>query len=366
MLKSTPRERFISYVRSCGRTRPVVSPFLPYPGVIQSTLKYLDLPVSDDDVENEIRLAAELDYEPMFMTEMASLIFPWKFDASQSSENEEVSRIPTKFGDWIRRFPKGETSWNDSAVCPVRTEKDHDFLVSVCENVDAQESNIRTYFRVFRQRVGEQGVIVVGHPHPGWLGYQISPESIFYHWMDYQEKYLRSMEAIKEAALFVMSIAIEEGLDFMSDSSYGLEMTSPRLFAEMDLPHIQSFSKWTHDHGGLFWYHNCGYTSGLIRDGSFNALGADVIETIAPPPEGDNDLRESRTHIDRSICSKGNLNLTFLRDARPEQIVAETRRIIEAVDGYSHIYSTADAVLSGTPPENFVAFVATAREYSSE
>jgi len=55
-----------------------------------------------------------------------------------------------------------------------------------------------------------------------------------------------------------------------------------------------------------------------------------------------------------------------LRDARPEQIVAETRRIIEAVDGYPHIYSTADAVLSGTPPENFVAFVATAREYSSE
>jgi uroporphyrinogen-III decarboxylase len=39
-----------------------------------------------------------------------------------------------------------------------------------------------------------------------------------------------------------------------------------------------------------------------------------------------------------------------------------TRDLVEAVHGWRHVISTADAVLPGTPPENFVAFVRTARE----
>jgi uroporphyrinogen-III decarboxylase len=162
-----------------------------------------------------------------------------------------------------------------------------------------------------------------------------------------------------------MSIALEEGIDFMSDSSYGLEMTSPALFAEMDLPYVQKFSEWTHRRGGLFWYHNCGFTRSLILNGTFDTLGADVIETIAPPPEGDNDLAESRRHVDRKICTKGNLNLRLLRDGRPDQIAEGVRLMAQAVSGYPHILSTADAVLQGTPPENFIAFVKAARAAAS-
>jgi uroporphyrinogen-III decarboxylase len=159
-----------------------------------------------------------------------------------------------------------------------------------------------------------------------------------------------------------MSIAMDEGIDFMSDSSYGLEMTSPELFRRMDLPYIQKFAAWTHDRGGLFWYHNCGFTRRLILDGTFNRLGADVIETIAPPPEGDNDLAESRAGLDRRICSKGNFSLGTLRDAPACTIKKEAERMVDAVRGSPHIRSTADAVLPGTPPEHFVAFIEAARQ----
>jgi uroporphyrinogen-III decarboxylase len=172
------------------------------------------------------------------------------------------------------------------------------------------------------------------------------------------------MDALFEASLFVMNIAIEEGIDFMSDSSYGLEMTSPALFAEMDLPYIQKFAQWTHERNGLFWYHNCGYTRKLIMDGTFNTLGADVIETIAPPPEGDNDLAESRKYVDPKICTKGNFNLNLLREGTPDQIAEKTQKMVRAVHGWKHIFSTADAVLPGTPPENFIAFTKTTREAS--
>jgi len=360
----TSRHRFLSYVLRHESERPVVSPFLPNPGVIKQTLQYLNLPVTADDIQNEIMLAKQLDYEPMFMAELTGLIFNWQVDESRSDDQFEVSVIPTPKGEWVRCFPRKEIQWNDDVLCPVQMEKDHEFFVAVCEQVADQEEKIRQYYRQFRQRVGEDGVIVLGHPHPSWLGYQISPSMIFYQWNDFRETFIRSMEALFEASLFVMNIALEEGIDFMSDSSYGLEMTSPHLFAEMDLPYIQKFAQWTHERNGLFWYHNCGYTRKLILDGTFNTLGADVIETIAPPPEGDNDLAESRKYIDPRICTKGNFNLNLLREGTPDQIAEETRKMVASIRGWKHILSTADAVLPGTPPENFMAFVKTAREAS--
>jgi hypothetical protein len=360
-MSATPRERFLSYVRNPRTSLPVVSPFLPHPDVVRGALAHLRLPVTDDEVRDEITLARELCYEPMFMTECSSLIFNWRIDESRSTDDVAVRVISTPKGEWVRRSPRKEVPWNDDAGCPVQTPADHAMLISVCEQVGNREGEITDYFRAWRRNVGEEGVIVLGHPHPSWLGYQINPSNIFYHWNDWHDVFVRSMEAVCEASLFVMSIASREGVDFMSDSSYGLEMTSPALFAAMDLPYIRRFAEWTHRRGGLFWYHNCGFTSRLIRDGTFNTLGADVIETIAPPPEGDNDLAESRRYVDRRICTKGNLNLRLLRDGEPGEIAEGVRTMVRAVRGYPHILSTADGVLQGTHPENFITFIETAR-----
>ncbi|MCI0512440.1 uroporphyrinogen decarboxylase family protein [candidate division KSB1 bacterium] len=361
-MQPTPRQQFLSYVRQPHSVRRVVSPFLPHPSVIQASLDYLGLPVTDDAIQNEIHLAQALDYEPMFMTDMPGLIFPWEVDARRSNAEVEISVMATPFGEWVREAPRKLVSWNEDVPCPVQTEADHFKLIWVCEQIETRATEIRTYFENWRRAVGENGVIVLGHPHPSWLGYQINPQTIFFHWQDYRATFQKSMQAIYEAALFVMQLALEAGIDFMSDSSYGLEMTSPDLFRTMDLPYIQAFARWTHDRHGLFWYHNCGQTRSLIRSGDFNRMEADVIETIAPPPEGDNDLAESRRHLDKNICSKGNFSLTLLREGAPAQIERAIREMVAAVQDYPHICSTADAVLPGTPPENFMTFVSTARQ----
>jgi hypothetical protein len=361
-MTASPRQRFLTYVKDPESAPPVISPFLPHPDVIRDTLGHLGLPVVADETKNEIRLAQELHYEPMFMTLCSELIFNWGVDRDRSGEDYVFQVINTQKGEWTRRSPGEDTPWHDDAGCPVQTPQDHDMLVAVCEQVGEREEEIRAYFRQWRETVGEEGVIVLGHPHPGWLGYQINPSNIFYHWSDNQAVFIRSMDAVYEASLFVMTLALEEGIDFMSDSSYGLEMTSPALFEVMDLPYIQKFAEWTHRRGGLFWYHNCGFTSQLIRDGWFNRLGADVIETIAPPPSGDNNLAESRRYVDRNICTKGNLSLELLRDGSPGEISNQARKIVGAVRGYTHIFSTADAVLQGTPPENYLAFISSVRE----
>jgi hypothetical protein len=357
----TARQRFLDLVRQEPGARPVVSPFLPSGEVIKSTLQHLGLPAGVDPVENEVTLARGLDYEPMFMTDCTGLIFPWQVDEARSDADYEVAVIPTARGEWVRRVSRRLGQWGDESGFPLRTEDDHETFVLICQQVGERAEVIRSYFRAWRQRVGEDGVIVIGHPHPAWMAFQISQPNIYFHWVDLRGVFCRSMDALFEAALFVMQIALEEGIDFMSDCAYGTEMTSPELYAQMDLPYIRRYADWTHDRGGLFWYHSCGHTRPLILGGMFDRLGADVIETIAPPPEGDNDLGESRRHLHRSICSKGNLDLGLLRDGSPGQVEETTRRMVQAAEGYAHIHSTADAVLPGTPPGNLIAFVQTAR-----
>jgi len=362
---TTPRQRFLNYVRNPAGARPIVSPFLPYADVIERTLRHVGLPVTDDPVVNEVALSRALDYEPMFMIACDSFIFPWQIDESRSDAEYRTMMIQTPIGEWTRRVSRSLGEWGDESGFPVKTEADHAYIVAACSQVHERAGEIRAYYREWRQRIGEDGVIVIGHPHPFWLSFQISQQNIILHYLDYPDTFRRSMDAIYEAALFVMDIAMQEGIDFMSDSSYGLEMTSVKLCREMDLPYLRGFSDWTHARGGLFWYHNCGLTRAMIRQGIFNEIGADVIETIAPPPSADNDLAESRRWIDRRVTTKGNLDLGLLRDGTSDQIIDATRRIVEAARGYPHIYSTADAVLPNTPAENYIAFIRTARELAT-
>jgi uroporphyrinogen-III decarboxylase len=360
----SPRQRFLDYVRRVPGARPVVSPFLPKPDLVTKTLRRLGLPAGQDAIENEIQLSRALDYEPMFMTDCSGLIFPWAEDAQRSVADWVVSVLETPHGEWVRRVSRRLGAFGDDSGFPVKTEADHEVLASVCAQIEARAPVLHRYFRSWRERVGEDGVIVIGHPHVTWLGYQIGQRDMVYHAADYPAAFERSMEAIYEASLVVFRIAMQEGIDFMSESSYGLEMISPGQFQAQDLPYTRRLADWTHARDGLFWYHNCGKTRDLIRAGLFDRLGADVIETVAPPPEGDNDLAESRRCLHRSVCSKGNLSLLLLRDGSAEDVAHATAEMVRAARGYAHIHSTADAVFAETPVENLLAFLRTAREES--
>lgn len=324
----TPRQRFLDYVRRVPGAAPVVSPFLPKPELLAKTLRTLGLPVTDDPVADEIRLSAALDYEPMFMIDLHAPLYGPDMDAQPLAT----------------------------------TEAGIYELIARLQRVGEREPYIRQYYRQWRERIGEAGVIVNGHPQVGWLSGRISQEDMFYLELDYPEAYAACVQAIIAGTLQVNEIAMQEGIDFMSEGSYGLELISPKWYERYDLAYLPGMAAHTHAHGGLFWYHNCGRTRELIERGYFNHLGADVIETVSPPPEGNNDLAAARRLLDPAICTKGNLSLIMLVQADVATIEAATRSMVQAVAGYAHIYSTADAVYGETPAENFIAFLRTARD----
>ncbi len=325
---NTPRQRFLDYVRRVPDAAPVVSPFLPKPELLEKTLRALHLPVSHDPVADEIRVARALDYEPMFMIDLHLPLYGADVDAQPL----------------------------------VTDEAGIHGLIARLRRVEERDPEIRQYYRQWRERIGEEGVIVNGHPQVGWLSGRISQEDMFYLPLDYPEAYAACVEAIIEGTMRVNEIAMQEGIDFMSEGSFGLELISPKWYERYDLAYLPRMAAHAHAHGGLFWYHNCGKTRELIERGYFNRLGADVIETVSPPPEGNNDLAEARRRLDPAICTKGNVSLILLVKGSVAEVEDATRQMVRAVDGYAHIHSTADAVYGETPVENFMAFLRTARE----
>ena len=90
---TSPRSRFLDKVRHLPGAAPIVSPFLPKPELLEKALRHLHLPVRQEPVADEIRLARALNYEPMFKTDLGGLIFP---QASPAQTEEDIQR-PTPF-----------------------------------------------------------------------------------------------------------------------------------------------------------------------------------------------------------------------------------------------------------------------------
>jgi len=83
-----------------------------------------------------------------------------------------------------------------------------------------------------------------------------------------------------------------------------------------------------------------------------------MFETLAPPSMGElDDLRWARQQLDKHICTRGNMDLEFVKTAKPSQIAKRAAEILKETKGYSHIVSGADELLANTPVENVKAMV---------
>jgi len=83
-------------------------------------------------------------------------------------------------------------------------------------------------------------------------------------------------------------------------------------------------------------------------------MGLDMWETVAAPPQGDNDLKEAKELIGDSITLSGNLDqVNFLKKAALEEIEEEVTRIMNiGKQGGRYIFAASDFLEKGTPLEN--------------
>jgi len=139
----------------------------------------------------------------------------------------------------------------------------------------------------------------------------------------------------------------------------------PELFAECVLPYDRDIVDLIHRYGGYARIHCHGKISRVLD--MIAATGADAIDPVEPPPQGDIDLAEAKRRIGERMTIMGNLELAMLETATAEQVRAEVGRSMEAgkPGGRFVIMPTAapiDVPLKRRTEENYLAFIETARE----
>jgi len=167
-------------------------------------------------------------------------------------------------------------------------------------------------------------------------------------------------------ALRLLKAVLEGGVRYIFGTWYYASLSagwSPKIFREVFAPLIRQHADLVHTYGGIYHIYDDGKMMRTLGD--YVAAGADIVETLTPPPVGDVDLAEAKRLYGDRVCLKGHVDLLYvIKEGTPELIEETVRRAIEiAAPGGGFILGTSDSIRDGTPAENVRAYFAAARKY---
>ncbi len=138
---------------------------------------------------------------------------------------------------------------------------------------------------------------------------------------------------------------------------------SPAIFRQCFVPVMREHADLVHAYDGIYHIYDDGKMMKTLGD--YVDAGADVVETLTPPPVGDVDLAEAKRLYGRRTCLKGYVDLLYvIKEGTPELIERTVREAIEvAAPGGGFILGTSDSIRDGTPLENVMAYFGAARRY---
>ena len=187
------------------------------------------------------------------------------------------------------------------------------------------------------------------------VGWYIGLQPLMYTLFDESAKAQVACEALTELAIRTGVDMVRHGLDMIRIGAATCCLLSPDLYRRFALPCQKELIRAIRSAGGIVHLHLCGNVKHLLD--ILPETGADILETITPPPLGDTTLREAKAAIGRRMCLKGNLSPTgALRNGTPEECLREARECLAVgSEGGGFIFSVADNLAPGTPEENVAA-----------
>ena len=252
----------------------------------------------------------------------------------------------------------GTMSW--IAEPAVKSNEDFDLIdyyaECILENAASIAESISEESNMVKDIEMISGAVIFSAFEAYWL-IDYPDMSVFF--MDWPKEYLASIKKIHAANIAVLEALVEVGIEIVFTGSAGLELLSPRIFAEAIVPFQREFNDHARALGCHSSYHICGHSRQLIEDKIIDKIKPTIFETCSIPPCGNNiSLKEAVDKINDEIITKGNLPLELLLRGTPEQITEAVINIANETKYRRHIIGQADAtLLPGTPSENINAFV---------
>ncbi|MCL4415628.1 MAG: hypothetical protein M1365_02835 [Actinobacteria bacterium] len=136
------------------------------------------------------------------------------------------------------------------------------------------------------------------------------------------------------------------------------------IFEKYILPYEKKFIGYIKGKGLKTLYHNCGQIMSLVE--SYKELGADIVESFAPPPNlGDGDLKKAKEISDGIFTIIGNIDQVNVIQNGSIKLVDEKVRQACTIGkpGGKFILQPSDFLEYGTPLENVRAYVETGKKY---
>ena len=268
-------------------------------------------------------------------------------------------------------IPKPGVTEYGAAPNPHRVE----YLIKSTEDIervrylfpDPTKLNLAEYHHAVEE-MGEEGLVLLNIPGPmDYLAGETYP--MVSMMVDYYENPGRFDGILAMFGDYVLSLtrtALEQGVRHFFLGYFYTSLSSgwsPAILREKFLPILQQQVAMIHAAGGLVDYYDDGKLMGSLD--LFVEAGVDVVETCAPPPVGDFDLREAKRRWGDRVTFKGLVDMiNVVARGTARDIEAHLREIVESNGGRrGMILGTVDNLRPETSEENVAAYFNLANQY---
>jgi uroporphyrinogen decarboxylase len=348
---------------------------------------YLTEYYGDYGIDYELRAAEEFGYDPMLPGLQAAPTFaaaaltyrhvPPTVHVTQAVDELDGAvtvrrRFETPAGplsDVIFMPPSGrEYGINVSPVqreYMIKEPADLERLAYVLPRVS--KATITRYHELSRT-VGERGIVemTVNAPLDYVLGDLRGSTQLMIDYYEDRPFFDRMFAFFQEYALQQLHDVLEGGVRYIFGTWFYASLSAGwgiPIFREVFTPLIKQHADLVHRYGGVYHIYDDGKMMESLPE--YVGAGADIVETLTPPPVGDVDLAAAKRLYGARTCLKGYIDLLYvIKEGTPALIDEAVRQAIEiAAPGGGFILGSSDSIRDGTPNENVRAYFDAAHKY---
>jgi uroporphyrinogen decarboxylase len=371
------RERLLTVLRGGQPDRVPVSLF-----VQEEFLSYLYQGRRVDRVIDAVACARQFDFDIMTRSRMFETphfmkkSFPnWELELRTYRENgmvHKVYQIRTP-GKVLKQAEAGPEADNREAGIHLMTveylikdESDLEAFIRYVPSLDKETiSDMREYCSWSKKEIGDTGISV-----PWAWGGIYNQASVLrdvsllmmdpYINMDFYQAYMNKLTDLMTEYNGELAKANGDALGIQGNIANSA-MMGREFFDEHVLPHEKRLVEAVSSSGSLTVYHNCGRAKVLQE--SYIEMGLSAWETVAAPPQGDNDLAEAKKTVGDRLTLIGNLDqIEFLKTASVPEVEKKAEMIVQTgKPNGRYIFACSDFLEQHTPIENVKAAVRAAK-----
>lgn len=164
----------------------------------------------------------------------------------------------------------------------------------------------------------------------GILGMLRGEQELFIDLLEEPEALQEPLEAITETLIDYVDAIIDTGVHaVMLDTLFSSQsIMSKNMWMETEGPLVKRIAEHIHNRGCMVMIHNCG--NGIYFDVQIETMKPEAISFLHLPDDCKS-LEETKRKYGHITTLIGNISPTWVISAKPEEVEAESKRIIEAL-----------------------------------